>query len=405
MRIVAVALLAAAAVLVSARQIAAECLSSKVPDELPAPAIEQKGAGANVESPADSGAKSNHVDFVYVPPPAEVKTDPKFHAGIFEFIPETAGQPGGKLVPPVWGAIPAASGHASPNVGKSHIATSTQASSPAEPKPTSTATAKQTATPVPSSTSSSKLIQFVLTAKPTSILPAAATVTPSPTKTPSPAPTLVATAKTQLVASVPKQLTVQGYLAAPSAYASGSALDIEDPRFYRGSYVYDPETRTLKPAMIGSAPEVAGKSSTSGGCTGGSASASSCAITPGTQSGGTFPRRGRAMYYNPGIMEQVLAFRLQAQHVTTCPECIGFVALLNREDLNRKVWLEWEDGDVEGPFLTIDVAAKHHVPSLLQRNWVVDVDYATALRRGMNRPLPVTVWDRPPLAKSPLVGG
>ena len=102
------------------------------------------------------------------------------------------------------------------------------------------------------------------------------------------------------------------------------------------------------------------------------------------------------MYYNPGIMQQVLAFRLEAQHVSMCRECVGYVALLGREDLNRKVWIEWGPGDVEGPFLVIDAAAKHHVSSLLERNWVIDVDYATAMRRDMNRPLPVTVWDRRP---------
>ena len=102
------------------------------------------------------------------------------------------------------------------------------------------------------------------------------------------------------------------------------------------------------------------------------------------------------MYYNPGIMQTVLSFRLEVGHVALCQECVGYVALMRREDINRRVWLEWEDGVVEGPFLVIDTAAKQHVASLISRNWVVDVDYETALRRGMNRPLPVTVWASAP---------
>jgi hypothetical protein len=108
------------------------------------------------------------------------------------------------------------------------------------------------------------------------------------------------------------------------------------------------------------------------------------------------PVYGRAMYYNPGIMAAVYTYRLQNQEIKPCPECVGYVALLRAGDLNRKVWLRWEDGTVEGPFLVIDVAARHHVPLLLSRNWVVDVDYQTALRRNMYSPVPVTVLASPP---------
>jgi hypothetical protein len=170
-------------------------------------------------------------------------------------------------------------------------------------------------------------------------------------------------------------------------------VDIEDPRFYRGSYVYDPESRQLTPGMI-DAPPVVAKKTTSGSSTG--CEAGGCAPAAAAPASGSFPRSGRAMYYNPGIMDQVVSFRMQSNHVSTCRECVGYVALLDRADLNRKVWIEWGAGDVEGPFLVVDCAAKQHVQLLLSRNWVVDVDYATAMRHGMNRPLPVTVWDRRP---------
>lgn len=107
------------------------------------------------------------------------------------------------------------------------------------------------------------------------------------------------------------------------------------------------------------------------------------------------PMQGRAMYYNPNIFEKVLDFRLRADHVTQCGECIGYVALLRRGDLDRKVWLRRDGKPAEGPFWVIDVAGKHHVGMLLERNWAVDVDYETAMRWRMNRPIPITVLAEP----------
>ena len=116
----------------------------------------------------------------------------------------------------------------------------------------------------------------------------------------------------------------------------------------------------------------------------------------------TLPISGYAMYYNAGVMQEVFYNRLAMGHVSICNECIGLVALLRAGDLNRRVWLQWEDGKVEGPFLVVDVAAAHHVPSLLARNWVVDVDYDTALRRGIVAPVFVTVWESPPTGVMPI---
>ncbi len=186
---------------------------------------------------------------------------------------------------------------------------------------------------------------------------------------------------------------------AATATCEAVAQQIEDPTFYRGSYRFSPKTKIIAPVDESIMPSAGAEGDT------GDASLAKCEATPGMQQPVTaglaaylgFPRIGRAMYYNPGIMERVLSFRLQSGHVSNCEECVGNVALLDRSDLNRKVWLEWEDGTVDGPFLVIDVAARHHVDMLLQRHWVVDIDYQTARRIGMNRPLPVTVWDHPPL--------
>ena len=110
----------------------------------------------------------------------------------------------------------------------------------------------------------------------------------------------------------------------------------------------------------------------------------------------TLPVTGYAMYYNPNVMQEVLSNRLRMGHISQCAECVGNVALLRAGDLNRRVWLQWSDGTVEGPFLVADVAAQHHVAQLLARNWVVDVDNRTAVRRKMAGPVMVTVWGSPP---------
>jgi hypothetical protein len=198
---------------------------------------------------------------------------------------------------------------------------------------------------------------------------------------------------------------------------------IDDPRFYRGSFTINEAghlaptpaaapTRVaaeaaptavavamdVKPDAAAAAPPVAKEDVYS-------VPTSNAVVTydklnPSYTAQSPLPVRGRAMYYNPGIMTEVLSYRLQLKQVEDCGNCVGYVALLRAGDLNRRVWLQWNDGTVEGPFLVIDVAARHHVPSLLARNWVVDVDYQTAMRRGMNQPIPVTVLAAPPATGS-----
>jgi hypothetical protein len=112
----------------------------------------------------------------------------------------------------------------------------------------------------------------------------------------------------------------------------------------------------------------------------------------------SLPVSGYAMFYNPHVMPEVVSNRLAMGQISSCGECVGQVALLRAGDLNRRVWLQWADGTVEGPYLVVDVAAQQHVAQLLARNWVVDVDYRTAMRRGMAGPVWVTVWGSPPPA-------
>jgi hypothetical protein len=359
MRIVVVALLALVCLIVPEPLIADSLIGAEAAQETVPESDELSAAPSPLLTGAPAYEAENspfHNDqFVYVPPPPSKAVDPRFHSDSFEFLPGADGSGAGVLIQPQYGVIPVKDVKAKP--------TSYHAPS-AAPVPTSTKPKSDDASD--SATSKGQ-------------------ISPGPTVVSTPTPS--ATSKSS--DAVSKTATPKSPSATINGQIDGKIKDIEDPRFYRGSYVYDPDTRTLLPGMIDAPPSVPGKSTphATPGCR------DDCTPPAGR---GDFPRTGRAMYYNPGIMEQVLAFRLEAGHVAQCYECVGYVALLDAKELNRKVWIEWGPGDVEGPFLVIDAAAKHHVASLLERNWVIDVDYQTAMRRGMNRPLPVTVWDHRP---------
>ncbi|MBI3959559.1 MAG: hypothetical protein HY328_12190 [Chloroflexi bacterium] len=116
-------------------------------------------------------------------------------------------------------------------------------------------------------------------------------------------------------------------------------------------------------------------------------------LRPGYWDASILPVQGVAMYYNPGVFQQVLDFRYEHNHITECDECIGYVALLRTGDIDRRVWLQRKDRIAEGPFWVVDVAARKDIPGLLSRNWVVDIDHKTAMRWRMAGPIPITVYD------------
>ncbi|MFZ1755597.1 MAG: hypothetical protein WBO46_13565 [Caldilineaceae bacterium] len=115
-------------------------------------------------------------------------------------------------------------------------------------------------------------------------------------------------------------------------------------------------------------------------------------LNPNYWDASLLPVQGVAMYYNPGVFQQVLDFRFAEDHITECAECIGYVALLRAGDIDRRVWLQREDRMAEGPFWVVDVAARKDIPGLLDRNWVVDIDHKTAMRWRMAGPIPITVY-------------
>lgn len=105
---------------------------------------------------------------------------------------------------------------------------------------------------------------------------------------------------------------------------------------------------------------------------------------------------GYATYMRPGLMAQVAANKaidIEAYH--------GFVALNRAGDLGRVVWLQWEDGTIDGPLLVIDCAqrGKHYAQRMHQQR-VAEVDYDLAKLRGFAGvgPVPVVVWFQKPPA-------
>lgn len=107
------------------------------------------------------------------------------------------------------------------------------------------------------------------------------------------------------------------------------------------------------------------------------------------------PVKGFTTYYNPGIMDEVIAYRVRVGDITPCPECIGHVALIREGDINRRVWLRLDESTVEGPFLVTDCAHTWDVAPLVGRGWGVDLDYHTAKRWGFKMRT-VAILDAPP---------
>jgi hypothetical protein len=335
--------------------------------------------------------------FVYVPPPTPfLVTDPKYHQVGFQF--QEAEQAKTQLAASTSTATPFP-----PPATPTPHPTATPAITPNLFAPLVTPAATTAPTSWPTAWPATPVIRAVIVEKAPLFhetnfhfdLPAAtSTSTPIPSKPAQPVATsaswIPATQAPSTVASptntpapptpLPPTATPQIIVHTPQPYE----LDIEDPRFYRGSFTFAPTGSAQAGAATNSVVNAPFYSGTSVDT-----------LSPTYSESSPLPVAGKAMYYNPGIMQEVYAYRLRLGQVQPCSECVGYVALLRKGDLGRKVWLRWGDGTVEGPFLVIDVAARQHVGLLLTRGWAVDVDYATAIRRGMNRPVPVTILATP----------
>jgi hypothetical protein len=95
---------------------------------------------------------------------------------------------------------------------------------------------------------------------------------------------------------------------------------------------------------------------------------------------------GRATHYKAGLMETV-AFR---RHMSL-RGYLGGVALNRKADLGRDVWIQWDDGTIEGPYLVVDCARQNHYPDRERRGYVLEVDAGVAMRRGFYHGVPPSV--------------
>ena len=105
------------------------------------------------------------------------------------------------------------------------------------------------------------------------------------------------------------------------------------------------------------------------------------------------PVTGEATYYGRGIFKRVIRNRIRWGHIAEgdCPECIGYVAMIWFNDIGRRVCLE-VDGFVFGPYLVIDNAARHDRQGLIDRDWVIDLEYETwKAFEFWNAPVQITV--------------
>lgn len=337
--------------------------------------------------------------FVYVPPPTPDITDnPKLYTRRFRVGPPADSVPSSASPTPTATSVP-----------------SSAAAALQPPTPTATyaviSAAAVPSTPPPAPQSTAVFGRVYQAEPPTAEVVAPTPVPAQPTATPAP-PQAASAGSNGAMTAVATRFVLGGntdprFHEGSFRYtAPATPPPIDDPRFYRGSFTINAAGH-LAPTPVAAPTQISVSAEAQGGYTVPAQNTKVDApfttgvvsydkLNPSYTAQSPLPVRGRAMYYNPGIMSEVLSYRLQLNQVQACGDCVGYAALLRAGDINRKVWLQWEDGTVEGPFLVIDVAARHHVPSLLARNWVVDVDYRTAIRRGMNRPLPVTVLAAPP---------
>jgi len=98
---------------------------------------------------------------------------------------------------------------------------------------------------------------------------------------------------------------------------------------------------------------------------------------------------GHIAYYSQGVMESVVAVRQAGWTAgplpADLPPVVGFVARPRCDEIGRLVWLLWDDGDLEGPFLVADCAnqVEGHYTRMVRRGIVAEVDWNTVTRRGI----------------------
>lgn len=96
---------------------------------------------------------------------------------------------------------------------------------------------------------------------------------------------------------------------------------------------------------------------------------------------------GCVTYYADGVFDEVYTNRVAFGHVEPCPECIGLIAVLDRQYVGDLAYVTRPGMAEEGPFLIADCAAAKDLARLQRRGLVAEVDWETAQRWGMRAPL------------------
>lgn len=95
---------------------------------------------------------------------------------------------------------------------------------------------------------------------------------------------------------------------------------------------------------------------------------------------------GLATFYDPGVMEQVVANRGMNLDLYK-----GGLAANRSGDVGRTAWLE-VDSRILGPFKIVDCAQRgDHFRDRERNGMIVEVGWETAVELGMKGPIPVTL--------------
>jgi hypothetical protein len=112
---------------------------------------------------------------------------------------------------------------------------------------------------------------------------------------------------------------------------------------------------------------------------------------------------GIATFYAPGVMESVIANRVDWGEIVVGQGEVGYVALLDPDDIGRMVWLAHPAGKVIGPILVVDCAGESDRERLLQAGWAVDLSFELAVEfDAVDGPVHgFKIWSGPPPVKEP----
>ena len=121
-----------------------------------------------------------------------------------------------------------------------------------------------------------------------------------------------------------------------------------------------------------------------------------CALISGSQVAGTPitesvqpEKSGVAVYYSPGVMERVAAFR----GLTRPPIADGMAAVTDCSQIGKIAFASINGGLVER-YLIVDCSQPRDVARHIQQNLVIEVDYQSAVRNNFHRDgrAPAVLW-------------